>query len=212
MHVNDTEGCARGRTSRMVLPVGWVLGALTWASLGLACDTPRRPSVKPPLVQRAFPETTDFRTDSSIVNDRPAAPVTARPVPAPSPRAGASVAEPALASPKPERVAAVLLMLPAGVDDPAGSRGTRTYKVSLGADLGEARVEIDGRDMGALAVRRAYPQPRLANVSLAGPTTPAPLASPPRARPAQRTVTAINGHLPTSQTQILNPNGAPIID
>ena len=125
-------------------------------------------------------------------------------------------------------------MLPIGGDELAGPGGTRTYKVSLGADLGEASVEIDGRDMGAMPVRRVYPQPPVATAGLARPTPPAAGPPPfaalsravaagqatldpvsrgvPRMRSARRAVTASNGPSRASQQAIPNPNGAPIID
>ena len=207
--------------------VGWVLGAVTapCLGLGLGCDAPRPPVAKPIAIQRAFPETADFRDDSSLVHDRPGAPVAAAAAPARPSAAAASPAEPGPRPTRSERVAALLLMLPTDVDDPAGSRSIRTYKVSLGPDLTEALVEIDGRDLGPMPVGRVYPQatgpgrgrppiqvPLTAVPRLAGPgTEPAgsPYGDAPRARTARRSG---DGSLPTTQARMLNPNGAPIID
>lgn len=216
------DGCAQAPLNG----VAKLLGALTCACLSLACDAADRPIPQARVLPRAFPETADFRDEAraAAAGSVPAESAKPAPLTAPAtaaPAAGVSLAAPpATLAPAPsrggERVAAVLLMLP---DDAAGagSKGTRTYKVSLGPDLGDARVEINGRDMGALPVQRVYPQQRVASPARPMlPGMPIAVSRPagvdgtlPPLRPARRAVTET---MPTTQLGIMNPNGAPIID
>ena len=226
-YIDDTQRCAWASESLATVHAGWVAAVLTSILAGQACDNTSRHRVNPPVVRRAFPETGDFRANPNLPKTRPESASIDAPTKATDPATGGSSAGPALSTPKHPPLAAVLLMFPEG-DDPAVFSGPRTYKVSFGTNLVEARIEIDGRDVGTTPVRRVYPQPSVAGGARSamptpfavgrradgpGPTVPGAAipAAGPLIRPMRRSP-ASERPLPTAQAPILNPNGAPIID
>ena len=191
-----------------------MLAALT--VVGLACDEPRATTgIRPPVQRRAFPETADLPADSFpaveghvVVAEKSATGTEALPRGV----ARTSVAADDKPVPtKPPMVAAVLLMFPEPAAD--GPRGPRTYSVSLGAGLGQATVEVDGQDLGAIPVRRVYPQPRGAAPARPRfvPDVAAQPANGPGPAPTARTQVG-TGVASSVRERTSNANGAPIID
>lgn len=182
-----------------------------WADAG--CDASDPPPRKPPVVQRAFPDTESLRATggghaTAATGAAQSLDVAATPsrLPDTAKSAPASVVTPPPSPPSSaDRVAAVLLLVPAAGKDGGGFAGRRVFRVSLDNDLGYARVELDGRDVTASAIQRVYPQSALLAPAVA--TRPPGHPAAPRAwrQPSSADLTA-------RHASTMNPNGAPIID
>ncbi|MEO7668485.1 MAG: hypothetical protein ABIW57_04045 [Polyangia bacterium] len=175
-----------------------------------SCDAAGTPVRRPP-VQRVFPNTETLRAPG----DGPAGVTSSAQTPdvaTTPPRfldAAKADAAPGVTPPSSpasgDRVAAVLLLVPASGKDGGGFAGRRVFRVSLDNDLGDARVELDGRDLPASAIQRVYPQSALLTPAVA--TRPPGHPAAPRAwrQPSSADLTV-------RHASTMNPNGAPIID